>query len=943
MRLFLLPTPLTLQSKCEQRSGSETMGRFFPKLWDPHGREKTQSGEARWGPHLFSLGWLVLVAALMSLQSAAAQDWPTPTNVNQPWTRWWWHGSAVDEENLTRSLEAYHASGIGGVEITPIYGVRGEDSREVPYLSPRWIELVNYAIAEAKRLGMGVDLPPGTGWRMGGPWVKPEDGNAEFDLKLETLTGGSTYSKDIGEDLPEAVVANGPEGEVVELTNQIDDQGKLQWEAPEGEWTVSVLRTRLLGEKVKRPAPGGEGLNINPYAANSTLAFLDALARQTSGLTEDGIRCSFHDSFEYEGNWCDDFQKYWVADYPLEHHLPALAGKGEEDYVARVKSDFRDTISRLVLTHLIEPWVNWSHENGMLARNQAHGSPGNWLDLYAACDIPETESFGRINSDPLRHYFFKFASSAAHVAGRPLVSSETATWLDEHFHVTLEEVKWIVDLELLNGVNHVFFHGTAYSPQDAEWPGWAFYASTQLNPRNPIWRDLPALNEYITRCQSLLQAGQPDNDVLVYWPIYDIWHNPRGLSMKLTVHNGRQWFGRSSLYEAAQELDDQGVTYDFVSDLQLAKCRCEGDRVLTGGSDYSAVLVPKTRLMPLKTIQHLLRLAEGGASIGFQGLPQGTPGLKGLDEQQEFDDLKASLKFEPAKSGLSVAKVGRGEVVLVEDLSAWAELAGCHIESWSKPHEFSFIRRKLDGETVYFVRNESDKPVDAWIAPATSAEGSLLMDPLTGRVGLADKNDSGEFRLQLEPQVTIFLKTVRGVSDQGAWQYRTPVEKEVPITSRWSIEIIEGGPTLPEPVETDHLLSWTKLAGTAGENFAGTARYSTTIDVPEHDGAVWLDLGQVADSARVFLNGRELGVLIGPPFEIELDRVKSGENQLNVEVTNVAANRVRDLDRRKVRWRIFKDINFVNIDYRPFDASNWKVRDAGLLGPVTLKLLKPTD
>ena len=91
--------------------------------------------------------------------------------------------------------------------------------------------------------------------------------------------------------------------------------------------------------------------------------------------------------------------------------------------MARVKDDYRETVSDLVLENLIEPWTAWSHEHGMLSRNQSHGSPANWLDLYAACDIPEIESFGRLEGGDTNRLVFKFASSAAHVPGKPLVSS----------------------------------------------------------------------------------------------------------------------------------------------------------------------------------------------------------------------------------------------------------------------------------------------------------------------------------------------------------------------------------------------------------------------------------------------------------------------------------------------------------------------------------------
>ena len=102
----------------------------------------------------------------------------------------------------------------------------------------------------------------------------------------------------------------------------------------------------------------------------------------------------------------------------------------------------------------------------------------------------------------------KLASSAAHVVGRPLVSAETGTWLAEHFTETAGEMKTLLDDMFLSGVNHVFFHGTCYSPDGAPWPGWVFYASTQMNPRNALWHELPALSTYIARCQAELRAGR---------------------------------------------------------------------------------------------------------------------------------------------------------------------------------------------------------------------------------------------------------------------------------------------------------------------------------------------------------------------------------------------------------------------------------------------------
>jgi hypothetical protein len=150
------------------------------------------------------------------------------------------------------------------------------------------------------------------------------------------------------------------------------------------------------------------------------------------------------------------------------------------------------------------------------------------------------------------------------------------------------------------------------------------------------------------------------------------------------------------------------------------------------------------------------------------------------------------------------------------------------------------------------------------------------------------------------------------------------------------VEFIQGGPVLPPAFQMETLTSWTAQGG-AAQRFAGTARYTLTFDAPAGVERAYLDLGKVCQSARVRLNGKELGTLFAPPFRILAEGLKPKGNRLEVQVTGVAANRIRDLDQRGVSWKIFRDINFVNINYKPFDASHWPLTDCGLLGPVTLQ------
>ena len=62
----------------------------------------------------------------------------------------------------------------------------------------------------------------------------------------------------------------------------------------------------------------------------------------------------------------------------------------------------------------------------------------------------------------------------------------------------------------------------------------------------------------------MLQAGQPDNDILLYWPIHDTWHDPPGMEMRLTIH-GARWFEDKPIGKLAEKLWARGFTFDYVS------------------------------------------------------------------------------------------------------------------------------------------------------------------------------------------------------------------------------------------------------------------------------------------------------------------------------------------------------------------------------------------
>lgn len=226
------------------------------------------------------------------------------------------------------------------------------------------------------------------------------------------------------------------------------------------------------------------------------------------------------------------------------------------------------------------------------------------------------------------------------------------------------------------------------------------------------------------------------------------------------------------------------------------------------------------------------------------------------------------------------------------------------------------------------------------------------MDPMTGHAGVAAlrvQDGRAEVFVRLAPNGSICVRTFAERKAKGPyWPYLRTGGDPIPVEGPWTVEFIDGGPVAPPPCDISRLASWTEFSGSPdAASFAGTARYSIVLELPPKPaGDAWrLDLGAVAESARVRVNGIEAGAAILPPYRIDLaaDLIKPGKNRIEIEVTSLSANRIRDLDRRGVEWRNFNDINFVNIDYKPFDASKWPLRPAGLLGPVTLTPLLDAD
>ncbi|MBM1105788.1 glycoside hydrolase [Aurantibacter crassamenti] len=874
------------------------------------------------------------------------------SNTAKPWTRWWWMGNAVDKEGIKQNLIAIQNAGLGGVEIAPIYGVKGEEDNYLKFLSPQWLEMLDYTIATADSLGLQVDMTLGTGWPYGGPQVTIENAATRIIVDSIVVKKGARFSEKIIPSNPKDtlsaklnyVIAYGKDGSYLDLTSNLKDNS-LNWKAKKTDYTLYKIFTGKTGQKVKRAAPGGQGYTVDHYSKTALEQYLSCFDKALS-KNGNGLRAIFNDSYEvYHTDFTPNFFEHFLKNrgYNLKPHFQKLFSKSDTDLSNRIKSDYRETISDLLLTEFDEPWTAWANKRGLKSRLQAHGSPGNLIDYYAAADIPECETFGSMpydiagfrrekediregDADPV---MLKFSSSAAHISGKPLVSSETFTWLRDHFKSALSQCKPEAEDLLLSGVNHIFLHGSTYSPERAAWPGWKFYASVNFNKNNTIWKNASALFSYLENCQKLLQTGAPDNDVLLYWPIYDEWDNLHNgnLFFQFKIHSLDEWLHNTPFYNLATNLAKEGYGTDFISDRFVTQLSFENSLLKTSGGNYKSLIVPDTDNMPLATLTKLIELKKQGANIIFEGLPETVPGYGDL---QEKNKVLANLISE----NKSLVKV---EKSINNTLAAANIFPESIVDSGLK-----YIRRTIDGEKLYFLVNHTSKTINGNFPFQFNSENVLLYDPLSLKIGKANsniQNNTTIVQLSIPSGGSLFLKTEK-TSDAPKWQYFVESEIKHPIKGDWQLRFLEGGPELPEPKTLTTLESWTSF-GNKEAAFSGTAQYETTFTNPDETIQNWkLKLGDVRESAKVWVNEKYIGTVWANPFEIQIDNLKKGQNNIRIEVTNLPANRIRAKEMRGEEWKIFHEINMVNKDYEKFDATLWKPTPSGLLNDVSLIPLK---
>ncbi len=426
-----------------------------------------------------------------------------PGSQYHPFVRWWWNGNKIEKNEIIRQLHLLKQAGIGGVEINPIaFPTTGDDLgiKSLRWLSDEWIEMLQVAFSEAKKLNMTCDLIVGSGWPFGSEDLKQDERAQVVLIMAEELEGPIDYEVSryhIFNETDPGVTDTEPSrtfeilslklvpepmsslDQVIELSDQKDNE-LIKVQVPEGKHVFYALVKVNSFAAVINGAPGAAGPIVNHMDKDAVRRYLDNMSntiQKKTGPLSNHLRAFFTDSMELEGsNWTFDFPEEFQKrrGYDLMQYLPFIMFKvgrlgavvdeqygvektsDFEEVIRRVRFDFEYTKAELLYERFTQTYLAWCKEQNVKSRAQTYGRGFFPLETGLGYDIPEGESW---TTNWLRHkigeemsdedyrrgrgytMINKYVSSAAHLTGKRFVSCEEMTNTYLVFNATLELLK----------------------------------------------------------------------------------------------------------------------------------------------------------------------------------------------------------------------------------------------------------------------------------------------------------------------------------------------------------------------------------------------------------------------------------------------------------------------------------------------------------------------
>lgn len=748
-----------------------------------------------------------------------------------------------------------------------------------------------------------------------------------FEVKASFGVAGEYYDLDTGlADEPGV-----PTAAVIDLTDRLQQDGRLEWTPPSGRWRVLRLGYSLTGVTNHPATLEATGLEVDKLDAAAVRRYLEtylSLYREATGpdlLGKQGLNALLTDSIETgPANWSpallDDFER--LRGYDARPWLPTLTGAviGSRAESDAFLYDFRRTLSDLLSSAHYGTIADVAHENDLTVYGEAlegiRGLLGDDISMRRYADVPMAALWNfDLSKGPDAGYIgdIKGAASVANIYGRKFVAAESLTSANSPWDFAPRDLKPVIDLEFATGVNRPVIHTSVHQPLDTFVPGVSLAIFGQYFNRHDTWAEMakPWI-DYISRSAFMLQQGRNVADVAYF------------------VGEERP----SAVLFRANAVPDLPRTYGY--DLVNAEALIDqlsmndGSITATGGARYKAIyLGGDSEKMTVPVLRKLASLAQQGAII-IGHAPVGSPSL--ADSKAEFDTLIDQLW-----SGQAVTSVGRGRVIASGDIEMSLKAAGIEsdfaYQTDDADHAVLFLHRKIEDGDIYFLTNRENS--------STAIEARFRVTGKAPEIWRAETGASEPVSYRIENGVTIVPLTMNPHDaffvvfrrETTAQTFVAPSEtwKELgTLEGGWDVSF-QPGRGAPASARFDKLSSLSEHAIPGIKYFSGIATYRTTFDLPALDKGrqVRIDLGAVGDVAEVYVNDVFAGTVWNEPGEVDVTAsARRGRNELEIRVANRWVNRLIG-DAQPGATKLTQT---TVATYRP-DAP---LRPSGLMGPVRI-------
>jgi hypothetical protein len=790
------------------------------------------------------------------------------------------------------------------------------------------------------------------------------------DIAVIAIRSGSKYPIDTSQ--------------VINVTSFFDTSKEvLQWNAPAGEWDIYRYVCSNSGEQLIRPSPESKGPildHFDPLATTMHLMyFIDRLKPLIGDFSKSALKYLYLASYEAKDfAWTPslpgEFKK--INGYDIYKFLPVIFNPNLMDSltVRKFTHDFHETFSELMINNHYRKAKEICNKHGLKIISEAggpghlHHIPVETLKALGSLDIPRGEfwynrTFFDKDSVVDMIWLVKEIAAASHIYKRGIVEEEafTSYW---DWQEGPSDLKIIADRAFCEGMNRLVIHGFPHNPTGYGYPGIAYFAGTHYNDKTGWWPKVKPFNDYLGRISYVLQQSNFVADVLFYY----------GEKIPNLVPP------KNSRFKVAPGYDYEVINTEvLLNQLDVEN----GQLTLPGISKYKILYVGEEEAMNPAVLKKLQLLADKGAII-IGGIPSTVPGLnnnpgllKNLNEAVEkvwINSTAVKLVNDLKQKGKILAGVTPFEVLKQLNIAP----------DFSYPDQpdnaLDYVHYVKGESDFYLVRNTTDQWISRYCSFRQENKSPEIWEPVTGKISPVNifslEKSRVRLPLSLPPYGSLLVVfnndgrspqyerikaagqhppkleyTSQGmqVMEDGKFQMES-ANKSLNYENKVNVQVLEGpwklkfpkGLGAPDSAVFNQLISWSEAKEPGIMYFSGMASYHKNFNFnsspPSKNERVYLDLGELSRIGEVWLNGVSLGITWTKPYRFDItDIVKSGVNQLKVEVANTWSNR---LTGDAITGEKFTQTNITKANKNLVPWDKLPLLKSGLLGPVKIEVIK---